>query len=456
MVLAESAAWSPASITGTADGKTLLLVFMDSNITIADSAPFDLSAAFTSSAGAALQLIWTGTAWRELWRSPVVVPAETDPLVSAWAKAATKPTYTYSEVGAQVAGSYLTAEADTLDTVAGRSGSTTQPITVDPGAQGAASPPAAAFTAADGTLATVGNPVQVSPSYTWTSSAWNTTTSTADVYTWGVWVTPANGATTTATWKLGVSKNGAAWTFPMTVANTGSVTCIGTIVAPGFSGSSGTSYFNAAILSIPTPSASQGIGQRVGITGLSATSNVVVIDLANDNRGRNSAVADTSVPLMGVVESNTGGVMFGGLTLVNCGPAAISRGDHLIVSTACDGCAMAGTESSDLYRLGVALSAKAAGDNAAYVSHTTATPGVVTVNGTASTWAANQRVVLMGGTWGGLTQGQAYYVRNPAGAPTTSCELSLTSGGASVAMTSAAASGSPTLEPTGTVSVWLK
>lgn len=29
--------------------------------------------------------------------------------VSAWAKAATKPTYTYSEVGAQVAGSYVTA-----------------------------------------------------------------------------------------------------------------------------------------------------------------------------------------------------------------------------------------------------------------------------------------------------------------------------------------------------------
>jgi hypothetical protein len=80
MVLAESAAWSPESITGTADGKTLLLAFQDSNITIADAAPFDLSAAFTSSAGSALQLIWTGTAWRELWRSPVVVPAETDPL----------------------------------------------------------------------------------------------------------------------------------------------------------------------------------------------------------------------------------------------------------------------------------------------------------------------------------------------------------------------------------------
>lgn len=44
----------------------------------------------------------TGTPWTAMG----YLTAETDPNVYAWAKAATKPTYTYTEVGAQVAGSY--------------------------------------------------------------------------------------------------------------------------------------------------------------------------------------------------------------------------------------------------------------------------------------------------------------------------------------------------------------
>ena len=46
----------------------------------------------------------TGTPWADM--GYLTSFTELDPGVSAWAKAATKPTYTYTEVGAQVAGSY--------------------------------------------------------------------------------------------------------------------------------------------------------------------------------------------------------------------------------------------------------------------------------------------------------------------------------------------------------------
>ena len=48
---------------------------------------------------------------------------ETDPTIYAWAKATTKPSYTYSEVGAQVAGNYYTA-SDTTSTLLTKSKAT--------------------------------------------------------------------------------------------------------------------------------------------------------------------------------------------------------------------------------------------------------------------------------------------------------------------------------------------
>ncbi len=448
-----------ATISGGVTGRVVLLRFPATGDVVIQAGAFTpapgLPTSYTSTAGGWLLLYYDGSAWVEQGRWPLPSATstqtgllsstdwttfnsklgsytETDPVFNAW-KTATPPLY---------------AEADTLDTVAGRSGSTTHTLTVDPGAQGAASPPAAAFTAADGTLATAGNPVSASPSYTWTSSAWNTTTSTADVYTWGVWSAPTNGATTSATWKLGVSKNGAAWTFPLTISNGWTVTSIGQINA-------GTSLTAGSAVALMAQAASPGNGLTQAISGAPDTSEVSVLDVTGDRKARRAVVADSNTtPVLGV-GAYTIYSTFGGMTAVNCGPGAVSRGDHLIVSTVADGCAMAGTETSDLYRLGVALSAKAAGDNAVYVSHDAATD-IVTVNGTASTWAANQRIVLMGGTFGGLTQGSAYYIKAPSGTPTTSFQVSLTSGGAAIDLTSATVTGSPTFEPTGTVSVWLK
>jgi hypothetical protein len=46
------------------------------------------------------------------WNYAAGASAETDPTIYPWAKAVSKPTYTYSEVGAAPAGSYLTVESD--------------------------------------------------------------------------------------------------------------------------------------------------------------------------------------------------------------------------------------------------------------------------------------------------------------------------------------------------------
>ncbi len=77
-----------------------------------------------------------------------------------------------------------------------------------------------------------------------------------------------------------------------------------------------------------------------------------------------------------------------------------------------------------------------------YVSHAYATD-VVTLY-TTHGWAADTRVVLTGGTFGGLTQGATYYVQSPSAA---TLKLSLTIGGAAIDLSSTAATGTPVIVP---------
>ncbi|MCU0597006.1 MAG: hypothetical protein MUC98_16305, partial [Desulfobacterota bacterium] len=150
--------------------------------------------------------------------------------------------------------------------------------------------------------------------------------------------------------------------------------------------------------------------------------------------------------------------IFSGTFTVNCDSGAVAIGDQLVISNVADGAARAlNTNTDSRITVGRALSTKTAGDNAAYVSHDTGTE-VITVNGTLSTWAANQRVVMMAtGTAAiaNLTSGTAYYVIAPSGTPTTTFQLATSSGGSAIDLGAYSGTGTIAFEPTATVSVWL-
>lgn len=95
---------------------------------------------------------------------------------------------------------------------------------------------------------------------------------------------------------------------------------------------------------------------------------------------------------------------------------------------------------------GLLLTYESSGTAVAYASHNDGTE-VVTL-ASAHGWAANTRIVLSGGTFGGLTNGGSYYVISPSGA---TLQVSLTSGGAAINLTAAAASGTPVFTPLTTV-----
>lgn len=79
-----------------------------------------------------------------------------------------------------------------------------------------------------------------------------------------------------------------------------------------------------------------------------------------------------------------------------------------------------------------------AGSTGTYASHNDGTD-VITLSAPHG-WAANTKVILRGGTFGGLTQNAIYYVISPSGAD---LKVSLTSGGVAIDLTSAAATGTP-------------
>ena len=74
MVITGAAGVTIATIKGGYEGQIITLEFVDTNITITDTATgaadtVNLSAAFTSSANDTMQIIYNGTSWREVCRS---------------------------------------------------------------------------------------------------------------------------------------------------------------------------------------------------------------------------------------------------------------------------------------------------------------------------------------------------------------------------------------------------
>ena len=75
------------------------------------------------------------------------------------------------------------------------------------------------------TDATAGTTVQISPRVRWRGRAWDTAASqTVDFFAEHL---PISAGTPTATWRLGYSLNGAAASYPLTVASTGALTAAG-------------------------------------------------------------------------------------------------------------------------------------------------------------------------------------------------------------------------------------
>lgn len=95
----------------------------------------------------------------------------------------------------------------------------------------------AGFTCANNTPATVGVTVQMSPRCpTWISNAYNSTSGLSEQDSFFAEVLPAtNAGTTTATWKLGVSINGGAATYPLTIQNNSNAVFSNGVIAGGFS-----------------------------------------------------------------------------------------------------------------------------------------------------------------------------------------------------------------------------
>jgi len=81
------------------------------------------------------------------------------------------------------------------------------------------------------TAATSGVPVQMSPRTRWVGNAWDT--SASETVAFFAEVLPATAATPTGVWQLGYSLNGAAATYPLTLASNGNLTALGSIVASG-------------------------------------------------------------------------------------------------------------------------------------------------------------------------------------------------------------------------------
>lgn len=291
---------------------------------------------------------------------------------------------------------------------------------------------------------------QRSPMLRWEAHAWNTSgDGSDDKHEWFAQVSPNSGSSTSSYWRLLVSKNGATPFQAFFLSSSGTSAVLGV-------GSVSTNSVMANGYKSVLPTAMWSTTNAVAIPSLAGTSNgeVVVINTASPRSFRRALTTDTTAVVVGtdssswsdnnVIDTGIGGAW------VWVDNAAVSIGDTLVVSTAANGAAMAGnTVTTPKLILGYATQASAGGSIETYSSHNDSTD-VVTVTAPTA-FAANQRVVLMGGTFGGLTEGAAYYVRSPSGA---TFQLSTTSGGAAIDLTSAAATGTPTFVPTYLISYW--
>ena len=112
---------------------------------------------------------------------------------------------------------------------------------------------------ANDTLATAGVPVQQSPRLRVRAHVWNTTATAADnTLDWWLESVPISGATPSGLLKFGVSLNGAAATYPLTISSAGIVATLSTFT-PGFNVSlpNGSSYTWSSRSAIASPANGQ-------------------------------------------------------------------------------------------------------------------------------------------------------------------------------------------------------
>lgn len=89
------------------------------------------------------------------------------------------------------------------------------------------------------TLATAGATVQMSPRFKWCGAAYNSVSTLSETDCWFAENLPATVAgTTTATWKLGVTINGGAATYPFVLTSAGNGTFTGAVTGQTISGTS--------------------------------------------------------------------------------------------------------------------------------------------------------------------------------------------------------------------------
>lgn len=136
---------------------------------------------------------------------------------------------------------------------------------------GVAATPTAGASLNNTTLSTAGVPVQMPPCLFYNGHVWNTTVVAADnPQQWSICALPTSGATPSGTLKIGVSLNGGATTYPLTLDSVGSAVLLGGLQTNGAlrAGTSASIYWNGSTILAAPANGQQNITNFAGSAGI--------------------------------------------------------------------------------------------------------------------------------------------------------------------------------------------
>src|SRR6185436_11572563 len=158
--------------------------------------------------------VWGGRMKRLGWAGIVALTA----IVCAWPAAAqdlqTQLAYFLVDLRNGAWGTTVTPSSVTLSNTSGLGTTSTNGVIVK-----------------NGTAATVGTTVQISPRVLLRGNGWDSDDTVSRTVDFAMEALPATGTTVTGTWKLGYQLDGAAITYPLTVSSAGSLTTLSTVIA---------------------------------------------------------------------------------------------------------------------------------------------------------------------------------------------------------------------------------
>lgn len=322
---------------------------------------------------------------------------------------------------------------------------------------------------ANTTASTGGATVQQSPAVRWEAHAWDSAPGEDNKHEWRAYVVPVSAATTTSTWKLGISIGGAAETFPLTITNAGNVTGLATFTGKEFytdtyaaglnrlgvdfapagvirwgdtsvyaTFDTGLSRASAGVVKITDGSTGSGSAQaksyRIPLTAdaVLQVGQIVMVDASADGRfDANTASEPTQMGVYAGTGASAQGTVYdvvvsGQAYVAPAEDVAATRGHWLYQSATAGYAADTATyATADSLIIGQALYSEA------IIEISTATAGTdVLVMASDPAWVVNDPVIYWdsgGSAITGLTDGSVYWIKTES---TTSITLSATKGGA--------------------------